>query len=215
MERYLHKAMKISDKTLFLISALLVALLSMVSVTFANPVTDTISGLGSTASDFFEAEIDDICKVNLDLEFASTLTKTAKNYNSKVYKSVKTIMNVCFGIGASLLSIFMLTELVAIIQRADSSGSGFHGMQIPANLMIRWGIITFLYCHSNVLLEGIQAVIANLTTQINYSNTAQTLVAAATVKATVDSMGIFSKLFAYMAVFIIWVCFQIFKYLIT
>lgn len=165
--------------------------------------------------------IDDIVNFTASSDFISTVTMTAKEYggSGNIYYGVvmKFMKDVSFGIGASLLCLFMLMELIAIIQRGDNGG-GIHGMQIPANILIKWGIYTFLFCHLNVVLDGIQEVAKEMANSGAISSSApnvQLISTTQTIKDAVKALGLIEELFADLVIILVWLIMNLFKSFIS
>lgn len=164
-----------------------------------------------------ENMIIDLGNFSFDTTFIGTITSTAQDYNSDVYNNVvmSFMKNASFGVGASLLTLFMLMELVAVIQRGG--GDHLSGIRIPANLIIKWAIVTFLFCNLNIVLNGIQEVAASLATNAAIANNGpeaiNTDVSAAT--ALIDSLGLIEKGIACLIVVLQWLIVNLFKSLIS
>lgn len=147
--------------------------------------------------------INDLTSGNGDLPFSETIVSSASTYNSTVWSDIDGVMrSAVLPIGGALLSIFMLIELVAIIQRMEGT-SGITGVNIPANIMIRWGIITFLYARSGKILLGIQSVMATIATNIGSATTVNPSVGA-NVIAALESMGLVDKVICYIILVNVW-----------
>lgn len=166
-----------------------------------------------------DSMIDDLVNFTADSTFMETITKTAADYDNLIYTNIvmKFMKDVSFGIGASLLCLFMLMELVAIVQRSDSGG-GMHSLQIPANILIKWGIYTFLFCRLNVILEGIQGVAVEMANNAAISGSAPNVALlqnADNIKQTIKDLNLVEELFADLIVMIVWLIFNLFKSLIS
>ena len=167
------------------------------------------------AAEGIEAMLQEVVNFQFDNTFNDSITKIASQYNTDVYTKVNDFVTNCsFGIGASLLSIFLLMEIVAIVQRVDGGG-GMGGINIPANMIIRWGIFTFLFCHMNSIMNGIQAVTVTMASKISYTANPITAGDVSTIMATIESMSIFNKLFIYITIYVVWIAFSFLKSIIS
>lgn len=164
-----------------------------------------------------ENMIIDLGYFSFDTTFIGTITSTAQDYNSDVYNNVvmNFMKNASFGVGASLLTLFMLMELVSIIQRGG--GDNLSGIRIPANMMIKWAIVTFLFCNLNVVLDGIQEIAASLATNAAIANNGPEAVNTDVGAAVelIDSLGLIEKGIAYLVVALQWFIVNIFKDLVS
>ena len=143
--------------------------------------------------------INDLLNGDADLSFYESITTAAASYKGgAIWTAVVKIMtDSAFPIGAAILTIFMLMEIVGIIQRMDNAGQGMMGINIPATILIRWVIITFLYCHLRVVLEGINLVMADFATSIAYGQVKTFDFSALDVVSAISSMDLV-KLKAYL-----------------
>ncbi len=71
---------------------------------------------------FIETMLTDLCNLSLESGFADSLNKTLSGYNASTNSTIVNLMkNSVFAIGASLLTLFMLMELVAMVNRSDTA----------------------------------------------------------------------------------------------
>lgn len=146
-------------------------------------------------------------------EFFSTTSPTGVT-TSAVFTSVQNIMkDTVFAIGASLLSLFMLMELVALLDRVQGE-SGLSGFKLPVTVLMKWGVFTFLYCNLNKILLGIQEFMLTIANGINTAAggagagnvTAITPgTAVDSIMSTITGLGLVQKLFISLIITIIWV----------
>ncbi len=166
-----------------------------------------------------DAMIDDLGNFSFDNTYIGTITQTASQYNSDIYNNVviKFMKDVSFGAGAALLTIFMLMELIAILQRNGGDNSGIMGIKLPANILIKWAIVTFLYCRLSIILDGIQQISANMATNAVISASAPGSLSGdmSAAKAAIDSLGLVEKALACTIVVLEWLIFNLFKSLVS
>lgn len=113
-----------------------------------------------------------------------------------------------FAVGASLLTLFMLIELIAMINRAGAD-NGLNGVKLPANIMLRFGIYTFLYINIPTILGGIEAVAVsiggNLTAAADYNFSLGVDVGQiSTMANAIEDLSFFTKIWVYLAIFLCW-----------
>ena len=90
---------------------------------------------------FIEVMITDLCNLSLETDFASSLNKTLADYNSTANTTIINLMrDSVFAVGAALLTLFMLMELVAMVNRANGGESGLGSIKLPANVMMKFAI---------------------------------------------------------------------------
>ena len=156
--------------------------------------------------------INDLINGNADLSFKDSVLQSATSYDSEIWGSVIGLMkDSVFPIGAAILTIFMLMEIVGIIQRMDNAGQGMMGINIPATIIIRWVIITFLYCHLGVLLEGINGVMETVATNITYGKVTTFNFSSDDVVTAISSMDTISQIVCYIIMMNIWFIFAALK----
>ena len=159
---------------------------------------------------FIETMINDLCNLSLDSEFASSLSQTLNNYNSGVTNTIINIMkNSVFAIGASILTLFMLIELITMVNRSNAADSGLGSIKLPINILIRFGIFAFLYCHIPTILTAIEETAANVGSAmvsgagydfgigISASQVTQ-------ISDAIESLDFFNRIFTYLVVFVCW-----------
>ncbi len=153
--------------------------------------------------------LNDLCNLELDSGLATSLTKTLAEFSPGTNTAIVNVMkNSVFGIGAGLLTLFMLMELIALVNRADGSEQGLMGIQLPANVIIKFAIFSVLFCHIPSILGAIEEIAASIASSLastDYSfgvgiSPSQTSVIA----DAVDSLGIIEKIFTYIIVLICW-----------
>ncbi len=163
--------------------------------------------------------IDDLGNFSFDNSYINTITQTAAQYNSDVYNNVviRFMKDVSFGVGAALLTIFMLMELVSILQRSGGDHSGLMGIKLPVNILIKWAIVTFLYCRLNIILEGIQQIAVNMANSAIISTAAPGSLSndMSAAKAAIASLGFIERALACTVVVMQWLIFNLFKSLIS
>lgn len=162
----------------------------------------------ASADDFTYKMLSDLCNLNLNDSAVSSLTETLSNYNSHVTSNIMNIMKTSvFAIGASLLTLFMLIELTSLITKANTDNS-LRGMQIPINILLKFAILSFLYCHLGTILNGIQEIAVKISLNIAGTsaavdmglNTSQIL----TICEAIEDSDIFEKILIYVFLFVEW-----------
>lgn len=166
--------------------------------------------------DFMWTMINDLVNITFDDKLFGTLSKTLSSFNSSVNTQVINVMkNSVFAIGASMLTLFMLMELMATINRSGAEGGGLSSIEIPAKVMLKFGIFVFLYCNLHVLLGAIEAIGAGLSDAV-LTNTGATAIDGNTnfgltaadvsvLSSAINSSGFFSKIGTFLILFIQWV----------
>ena len=158
---------------------------------------------------FIEVMITDLCSLSLEDDFALSLNTTLDQYNAGANSMIVGFMrNSVFAIGASLLTLFMLMELVTMVNRANGD-SGLGNIKLPANVLIKFGIFAFLFCNIPKILAGIEATAVSIGTSmvssVNYDfgvGIVQTDVT--NIADAIENLGFFNKIFTYLVVFICW-----------
>lgn len=159
---------------------------------------------------FIETMISDLCNLALEAGFAGSLTKTLAQYNPTTNNTIINLMkNSVFAIGASLLTLFMLIELVAMVNRS-SGDNGLGSIKLPVNILIKFGIFAFLFCHIPQILTAIEETAVNVgngmitgaiyTFGVGVSTSQVTMIANA-----IDNLDFFNKIFTYIVVFVCWI----------
>lgn len=157
---------------------------------------------------FIEVMISDLCNLSLEDGFATSLTQTLAQYNSGTNDSVVGLMKgTVFAVGASLLTLFMLLELVAMISRANGGETGLNSIKLPAHILIKFGVFAIVFCHIPALLNGIEATAASVGSGIiadyNFGvGIDETQIAS--LASAIDSLGFFNKIFTYIVIFVCW-----------
>lgn len=159
---------------------------------------------------FIETMVSDMCNLSLDNTVTSSLSNTLSSYNASVNNTVITIMrDSVFAVGATLLTLFMLIELIAIINRTGADEQGLGGIKIPANLMIKFAIFAFLFCHIPAILAGIQEVAANIgSNMINSANFNFNVGISSSqvtqIATAIDDLDFFNRIFTYILILLAW-----------
>ena len=157
---------------------------------------------------FIEVMISDLCNLSLENGFATSLTQTLAQYNSGTNTTIVGLMKgTVFAVGASLLTLFMLLELVAMINRANGSETGLNSIKLPAHILIKFGVFAIVFCHIPALLNGIEATAASIGSGIiadyNFGvGIDETQIAS--LASAIDSLGFFNKIFTYIVIFVCW-----------
>lgn len=158
---------------------------------------------------FIEVMISDLCNLTLESGFAGSLTKTLSQYNAGANTTIVTLMkDSVFATGAALLTLFMLTELVVMVNRSNGE-SGLSGVRLPVNILIKFGVFAFLFCNIPAVLGGIEQTAvnigsdmiasANLNFGVGVDATQVSVIASA-----IESLDFFNRIFTYIVVFICW-----------
>ena len=159
---------------------------------------------------FIEVMITDLCSLSLEDDFALSLNTTLDQYNAGANSMIVGFMrNSVFAVGASLLTLFMLMELVAMVNRANGGEGGLGSIKLPANVLIKFGIFAFLFCNIPKILAGIEATAVsigtNMVTSVNYDfgvGIVQTDVT--NIADAIDNLPFLNRIFTYLVVFICW-----------
>ncbi|MBQ8940893.1 MAG: type IV secretion system protein [Firmicutes bacterium] len=157
---------------------------------------------------FIEVMISDLCNLSLENGFSTSLTQTLAQYNSGTNTTIVGLMKgTVFAVGASLLTLFMLLELVAMINRANGSETGLNSIKLPAHILIKFGVFAIVFCHIPALLNGIEATAASIGSGIiadyNFGvGIDETQIAS--LASAIDSLGFFNKIFTYIVIFVCW-----------
>ncbi len=157
---------------------------------------------------FIETMITDLTSFDLDSGFVSALTKTLADYNPTANAFIINVMkNTVYAVGASLLTLFMLIELVAMVNRADG-GSGLGGIKLPANMFIKFAIYAMLFTHIPAILTGIEQVAVSIASgmastgySINMGISASQVTNMADV---INDLSFFDRIFTYIIVLLCW-----------
>lgn len=152
----------------------------------------------------------DLCNLSLSTEFSNSLSKTLADYNTTANTTIINLMkNSVFAIGASLLTLFMLMELTTMVNRANGGESGLGSLKLPANVLIKFAVFAFLFCHIPSILGGIEKIAADvgggMAAAANYDfgvgvSTSQ----VTTMTNAIENLGFFDKIFTYIVVFVCW-----------
>ena len=159
---------------------------------------------------FIEVMISDLCNLSLGDTISGSLTQTLGEYNSTTNTTIVDLMkNSVFAVGASLLTLFMLLELVAMVNRANGGEAGLGSIKLPAHIFIKFAVFSVLFCNIPALLNGIEGTAASvgkaMITGANYGfgvGVEETQVIA--IANAIDKMGFFNKIFTYIVVFVCW-----------
>jgi hypothetical protein len=170
---------------------------------------------------FIEVMITDLCNLTLESGFSDSLNKTLGQYSAGANNTIVNLMkNSVFAVGAALLTLFMLMELVTMVNRANGGENGLGSIKLPANVMIKFAIFAFLFCHIPAVLNGIEATAVSLgnsmvtganfgfgvgvsTTQVNE------------IANAIENLDFFNKIFTYIVVFVCWLFIHIVEGIIS
>lgn len=85
---------------------------------------------------FIEVMITDLCNLTLESGFSDSLNKTLGQYSAGANNTIVNLMkNSVFAVGAALLTLFMLMELVTMVNRANGGENNLPcGFAIIENL---------------------------------------------------------------------------------
>ena len=169
---------------------------------------------------FIESCLEEMCTFGLDSSFVSSLTSTLAVYNAGTNNTIVSIMrNSVFAVGASLLTLFMLMELVVMINRSDG-GSGISGIKLPANILIKFAIFAFLFCHIPAILSGIEDVVvhsissrmagASYTSGLGVSSSD-----IATMSEAIEDLSYVQRIFTYITVLLCWLIVKAVKAIVS
>lgn len=170
---------------------------------------------------FIEVMINDLCNLTLESGFANSLSKTLADYSSSANATILNIMkNSVFAIGASLLTLFMLLELVTMVNRSNSGDGSLSGIRLPANVMIKFAIFAFLFCHIPQILSGIETAAAgigsSMVSSANYGfGVGVTSTQVSSIATAIDSLDFFNKIFTYIVIFVSWLMVHLVKSIIS
>ncbi len=156
-----------------------------------------------------EKWLSDLCGFGLDSGLSASLMQTLSSYNATANDTIVGIMkNSVFGIGAALMTLFMLLELVSIINRVDG-GNGLAGTKIPANLMIKFAVFALFYCNIPTVINGIESVAVYVTSQMSgaiYSyNVGLTSADVTAIAEAIDDLGVLDGLFPKIILMLCWI----------
>ena len=158
---------------------------------------------------FLEVMLSDLCNLSLG-GISDSLTKTLADYNSTANATIVNLMkNSVFAVGASLLTLFMLLELVAMVNRSNGGEAGLGSLKLPAHILIKFAVFSIVFCNIPALLNGIEATATSIgtgmLTSANFGfgvGVGETQVAA--MATAIDKLGFFNKIFTYIVVFVCW-----------
>lgn len=159
---------------------------------------------------FIEVMITDLCNLSLEADFADSLNKTLADYSSGANTTIVNLMkNSVFAIGAALLTLFMLMELVTMVNRANGGESGLGSLRLPANVMIKFAIFAFLFCHIPAILGGIELSAVSIgNSMVAAANFNFGVGVSATeineIVSAIENLDFFNKIFTYIVVFVCW-----------
>lgn len=159
---------------------------------------------------FIEAMITDLCNLSLESGFSDSLNKTLAQYSSGTNSTIVNLMkDSVFAVGAALLTLFMLMELVTMVNRANGGENGLGSIKLPANVMIKFAIFAFLFCHIPAILNGIEATAVNLGSSMVTSTNFGFGVGVSTAQVSeiangIENLDFFNKIFTYIVVFVCW-----------
>lgn len=158
---------------------------------------------------FLETMINDMCNLGLESGFANGLKQVVLFTAGGVGQQIVEIMkNTTFAIGASLLTLFMLMELVTMVNRSNSSEAGLSGVRLPANVLIKFGIYSILFCKIPVILGGIEAISVEIATGISNSNfnvgVGIDINQTNTIANAIEQLDFMEKIFTYIVIIVTW-----------
>ena len=167
---------------------------------------------------YIQVALENIINITGNLNATTYVTQKIQTFGATggVYDKIETIMkSTIFAIGASLLTLFMLMELVSMLDRAQGGDGGLSGIKLPANVLMKWGIFSFLYCNLGKILLGIQDIMLSIATKIQTS-VSFTGVKGATpgsavtnIMATITNLGVMQKVLIFCVVILIWLGVQL------
>lgn len=144
----------------------------------------------------------------LPTDFYDTVNASLSSYGA-VLTAVNNVMKgTIFAIGASMLSLFMLMDMIAVINRYSSDG-GITGTRIPINMMIRFGIFTFLYCNLGKVMLGLQEIAVNIATGIGIEELNIDTSALNTITDIFADMNMLEQVGAFVMILIIFCITQV------
>ena len=170
---------------------------------------------------FIEVMLSDLCNLSLGGTISDSLTKTLADYNSGANATIVNLMkNSVFAVGASLLTLFMLLELVAMVNRANGGEAGLGSLKLPAHILIKFAVFSVFFCNIPALLNGIEATAAsigsNMLANANFGfgvGVEETQVAA--MATAIDNLSFFNRTFTYIVVFVCWLFVHIVAGIVT
>ncbi len=111
--------------------------------------------------------ISELITITFDSGLFGSLDNALSTFNKVVNDKVLDVMkNSVFGIGASMLTLFMMMELMSLIQRSGSNTGGLSSIEIPAYALLKFGIYVFLYCNIGVILSAIEEIGADVASSV-------------------------------------------------
>ncbi|MCD8214806.1 MAG: type IV secretion system protein [Clostridiales bacterium] len=167
-----------------------------------------------------EKMLRDFCNFGLDSGLFDTLRKTLANYNPTANSTIIGIMqSSVFGVGASMLTLFMLLELVTLINRVDS-GQGLNGTKIPANALIKFAVLSLFYCNIPKVINGIEAVGVYIASSLGSVATSSGGMGTteADVNTMVDAMndiGIVERIFTIIVLLLCWLIMKVVQFILS
>lgn len=146
----------------------------------------------------------------LPTDFYDNVSASLTTYlGGSVLSEVNNIMrDTIFVIGASLLTLFMLMEFVQVFERYNSDG-GISSITIPANLLIKFGIYTFLYCNLGKILLGIQELALKINAGMGNAEITIDTSTLNTITSVFSNMGVIEKLASFILIIIVFCVTQI------
>ena len=157
---------------------------------------------------FIEVMISDLCNLSLENGFATSLTQTLAQYNSGTNSTVVDLMKgTVYAVGASLLTLFMLLELVAMINRANGGETGLNSIKLPVHILIKFGVFAIFFTNIPALLNGIEATMVSIGSGMiadyNFGvGIDQTQVS--TLADAINNLKFFDRTFTYIVIFVCW-----------
>ncbi len=163
---------------------------------------------------FSESMLNELVHIDMGSGFAQILTESLETYNPTANSYILNAMkDSVFAVGASLLTIFMLIELISLINRVDSNG--ITGLKIPANIFIKFGIFAFLFCNIPTILGGIEDIAVGLAGRLASSDYSVGVgVSADQVSAMADAigdLGFIDRIFTYITLLICWLAVKLIR----
>ncbi|MCD7854609.1 MAG: type IV secretion system protein [Clostridiales bacterium] len=167
-----------------------------------------------------EKMLRDFCDFGLDSGLFDTLKKTLANYNPTANTTIVGIMqSSIFGVGASMLTLFMLLELVSLINRVDS-GQGLSGTKIPANALIKFAVLSLFYCNIPAVINGIEAVGVYIASSLGTAagSSVSMGITEADVSTMVEAMndiGIVERIFTIIVLLLCWLVMKVVQFILS
>jgi hypothetical protein len=163
---------------------------------------------------FVKGMITQILNVSSFTTEIASLKTTIQSFNTDVFSTILDVVkSTTFAIGAALLTLFMLMEFVGMVNRYNSDG-GITGIKLPANIMIKFGIISFLFCNFYKVLMGMQGIGVELCNGLvtkfggDPNITMNTYSLVTQISDIINNFDIINKIIIIIILIIIWIAVQ-------